>query len=501
LAAVGLAAVILFAGGAATATGGTAVSAAPNTTGASAVDGGTHGAPAAPPDAGSSPQTGGPMVPPSTGSTPGGADLPAAGTDPTGPLSSRIATQTVKVQTLAEQAKQAQGQIDTAGSNVDAAKRNLDLAKDEMNYFQGKAGSNGNKAYRSAAKIPRHLDPSAREYRQLAKLAPWLAEPGTVQGSSAGASYHQAKKLYAAADAAYQKALKDQRTDSDRYASLRKQLDQAKADLKKLQDQNKTSLSNLQQQQERAAQQYRGTIGGSVDGMQANPKALAAVTFAVHQVGKPYVWGAEGPNAYDCSGLVLDSYQHAGVALPRIADQQYRATSGSPVPLSKLLPGDLVFYGNTPGVSTSIYHVAMYVGHGKVVQAPTFGIPVQVVPLSLGGFYGATRVVPAVRKKPTKPTSPTSPSPSPSGSSPSPSASGSSPSPSPSGTSPSPSPSGSTGTTPGGPSTSPSTSPSGGTSPSCPASPSPSPSPSPSASPSTSASPSPSGSPSPSPTC
>ncbi|MEV0842854.1 C40 family peptidase [Actinocatenispora sera] len=490
LAAAGLAAVILFAGGTAAATGPSTASAAPNATGASAVDGGT-GAPAAPPDAGASPQTGGPVVPPSTGSTPGSTGLPAAGTDPTGPLSSRIATQTVKVQTLAEQAKQAQDQTDTAQSNVDAAKRNLDLAKEEMNYFQGRAGDNGSKAYRSAAKIPRHLDPSAREYRQLAKLAPWLAEPGTVQGSSAGASYRQAKKLYAAADAAYQKALKDQRTDKDRYASLRKQLDQAKADLKKLQDQNNASLSTLQQQQQQAAQRYRGTIGGAVDGMQANAKALAAVRFAVHQVGKPYVWGAEGPNAYDCSGLVLDSYQHAGVALPRIADQQYRATAGSPVPLSKLLPGDLVFYGNTPGVSTSIYHVAMYVGHGKIVQAPTFGIPVQVVPLSLGGFYGATRVVPAVEKKPTKPKPPASPGPSPSG------------------TSPSPSPSGSTGATPGGPSTSPSgstspsTSPSGGDgdgtspSPSCSASPSPSGSGSPSPSPS----PSPSGSASPSPTC
>gem|GEM_PF-6940684 len=494
LAGVGLAAAVLL-------SGGTAASAAPSTTGAADTSiGGTGsapgggGAPAAPPDAGSAPQSGGTVVPPDIGSTPGslpGSTLP--GSNPGGPLGTRIALQTIKVQSLAAQAEQLQGQLDTDKSNVDAAKGNLDLARQEMRYFQGKAGHNGRRAYRSAAKIPQHLDPAAHEYRRLAKLAPWLAEPGTVDGSAAGASYQQAKKLYAAAQAAYRKAVKQQRDDKARYASLRTQLSQAIGDLKDLRAKNDDALDTQRQD----SRQYLGSVGGAVDGLQANPKALAAVRFALRQLGKPYVWGAEGPDAYDCSGLVLDAYQHAGVFLPRVADQQYRATASRPVPLSTLLPGDLIFYGSTPGVSTSIYHVAMYIGHGKVVQAPTFGVPVQVATLSLGGFYGATRVVPAVRADGSSTAHP-APHPSPGPSSHSPG----------SPHSPSPSPSPSKSTEPGGngstspkpsPSASGSGSPSGGSdgdSPSGTCSPSPSPSgstsPSPSPSPSTSTSPSPS---------
>ncbi|WP_245730441.1 C40 family peptidase [Micromonospora pallida] len=95
-----------------------------------------------------------------------------------------------------------------------------------------------------------------------------------------------------------------------------------------------------------------------------------AVSFACAQIGKPYVWGAEGPNAYDCSGLMLAAWARAGVALPHNAAQQRRVTAQ--VGRSELRPGDLVFY------YSDLHHVGMYVGDGWVVHASRAGVPVRM---------------------------------------------------------------------------------------------------------------------------
>ena len=98
--------------------------------------------------------------------------------------------------------------------------------------------------------------------------------------------------------------------------------------------------------------------------------ASAAVDAAMSQVGKPYRWGAAGPNAYDCSGLTMWAWRHAGVSLPHSSRMQYRATRR--ISRAQLQPGDLVFFGHP------IHHVAMYIGNGKVVEAPYSGEDVRV---------------------------------------------------------------------------------------------------------------------------
>lgn len=116
------------------------------------------------------------------------------------------------------------------------------------------------------------------------------------------------------------------------------------------------------------------------------PTASAAVTgrtgtvadgFALSQVGKPYAYGASGPSAYDCSGLVYRAWRAAGVALPRVAAQQY--SSGPHVPLDRLQPGDLLFWARDPHNPATIYHVALYTGFGAVVHAPHPGARVAVM--------------------------------------------------------------------------------------------------------------------------
>jgi cell wall-associated NlpC family hydrolase len=100
-------------------------------------------------------------------------------------------------------------------------------------------------------------------------------------------------------------------------------------------------------------------------------------------VGDPYVWGAAGPDAFDCSGLVMWAYAQAGVSLPHYSGAQYDDTIH--IPMSDLEPGDLVFPAD-PGE-----HVAIYIGNGDIVQAPYTGANVQIVPLT-GFFVLASRV-------------------------------------------------------------------------------------------------------------
>ncbi|MFE3104920.1 C40 family peptidase [Nocardia tengchongensis] len=109
----------------------------------------------------------------------------------------------------------------------------------------------------------------------------------------------------------------------------------------------------------------------------------AAVDAAMSRVGDPYVYGAAGPDAFDCSGLVQWSYAQAGVSLPRTSYDQ--ANTGSPVSYDSLEPGDVVsFYGGS--------HSGIYIGDGNVVHASTSGQPVKVAPISSMPFAGATRI-------------------------------------------------------------------------------------------------------------
>jgi cell wall-associated NlpC family hydrolase len=111
--------------------------------------------------------------------------------------------------------------------------------------------------------------------------------------------------------------------------------------------------------------------------------ARIAVQTALAQVGKPYVWGASGPNAYDCSGLTMYSYAAAGVALPHSSSAQ--SGMGIPVSRDQLQPGDLVFF------YSPVSHVGMYIGNGQMVHASTSGTPVQVVSLDSMPDYNSAR--------------------------------------------------------------------------------------------------------------
>ncbi|NEK57018.1 C40 family peptidase [Geodermatophilus sabuli] len=117
-----------------------------------------------------------------------------------------------------------------------------------------------------------------------------------------------------------------------------------------------------------------------------NAAAQVAVDTALAQVGDRYVYGATGPNSFDCSGLTSYSYAAAGVTIPRTSKLQ--STSGTPVAKADLKPGDLVFF------YSPVSHVGMYIGNGQMVHASTASKPVAVVNLdSMPGYNTARRVV------------------------------------------------------------------------------------------------------------
>ena len=106
------------------------------------------------------------------------------------------------------------------------------------------------------------------------------------------------------------------------------------------------------------------------------------MNWAKAQIGKPYEWGATGPDSFDCSGLTGGAWRAAGVNLPRTSRDQYRAVDK--IPYSQLRPGDLIFYGDGTDAA-SIHHVAIYAGGGSMVEAPRAGIDVRLTSVRMSG--------------------------------------------------------------------------------------------------------------------
>jgi cell wall-associated NlpC family hydrolase len=145
-----------------------------------------------------------------------------------------------------------------------------------------------------------------------------------------------------------------------------------------------------------AARDFAGAVaaaGGTlnVHGSMTPPNAIAAAAIAAarSRLGVPYVWGATGPDAFDCSGLTQWSYAHAGINLPRTAAEQWY--SGPHPSLAQLEPGDLLFWALNTSDPATIHHVTIYIGDGLMIAAPHTGTNVQIQPVYTAGLIGATR--------------------------------------------------------------------------------------------------------------
>ncbi|MHA6795362.1 NlpC/P60 family protein [Pseudonocardia bannensis] len=148
-------------------------------------------------------------------------------------------------------------------------------------------------------------------------------------------------------------------------------------------------IAEVERLLERLSPQERADRNGPDEGAPAVVIAgtgvgARALKAAATQLGKPYVWGAAGPNSYDCSGLTSWAFKQAGVTLPRSSSQQARV--GKSVAWDDMQPGDLVFY------YSPVSHVGIYAGGGKMINAPQSGDVVKYQTVSSSAFTGARRL-------------------------------------------------------------------------------------------------------------
>jgi cell wall-associated NlpC family hydrolase len=185
----------------------------------------------------------------------------------------------------------------------------------------------------------------------------------------------EAKALDLRAKATQQRAAEVQQTE-DQLAAEKQTIDDKLAAAKELLDKLKA--------EEREALLTRGSVR-MPSGVDASGRAAIAIHYAMAQVGKAYVYGAAGPSAFDCSGLMMRAWGQAGISLPHSSSAQYGV--GRHVSSNELQPGDLVFY------YSPISHVAMYIGNGLIVEAANPGAGVRVSGVFSMPYAGATRLI------------------------------------------------------------------------------------------------------------
>ncbi|ABP56516.1 C40 family peptidase [Salinispora tropica] len=434
------------------------------------------------PDSGARPVLSGPL------SLPGGGPLTPSPSTPVdnlinGPLATQIYAAEARIGQLSDELLLLRQQRTEAETQLIAAEQELNLALTALAEAQSRADSAVADAIKAAAALP--PAPFADDLQDLSELS-GLARGEDVAGGETTAATRQLNRARADEQVAQQAMTAAQsrvRSVDTAYTSTEQALRSEEAKLASLREDKAAQLLELERQQE-AAEQALGAqwvADETANGLVAHPIARAAVTYAMDQLGDPYLWAAEGPDRFDCSGLIWAAYRSADYRnLPRVSRDQYYATRHRTVPRTGLLPGDLLFFAS--GSSwTSIHHIGMYIGGGRMIHAPSSGDVVKISTVTWSRLYAATRVVGGVPAPPTptptptasatpKPTSPPSASPSPSATS--------TPSPS---TSPTSTPS---------PTTSPTNTPSPTTSPSPPPTSTPSPTTSPTNTPSPTTSPS-----------
>jgi cell wall-associated NlpC family hydrolase len=276
-------------------------------------------------------------------------------------------------------------QLTKASADLVAAQRAEQQAKQVVGTFQGQvdqfaaASFDGARVSQLAALL---TGTSAQDFLNRATMLNDVASENSsaldkLSGAvaEADAAQHQAAAAQQRSRAATTAATKLVASISAHQRALNAQIQQVRTAMAKLTAAQKQTLDNVGD---------TGTFIGPPG------SANTALQAALSRRGDTYVWGAAGPTEFDCSGLMLWAYAKAGITLPHSSRVQY--TYGKPVAYGAWQPGDLLFFGSS---AAAIHHVAMFVGNGEIVQAPTEGVPVQVVPVSGGGsdYYGAKRIV------------------------------------------------------------------------------------------------------------
>ncbi|MFJ3227815.1 NlpC/P60 family protein [Streptomyces sp. NPDC086783] len=298
-------------------------------------------------------------------------------------------TATQKYNAAKEKSSKQRQRVDTLLDDVAKRTEKLNTAREEL-------GSYAAAQYRTGAAAPDTatllLADDPQDYFDQTQLMGRLTSRQKVAVDDYVTEQATTAKKRAEASESLEKLTTSQRTLKSTKAEVQRKLADARGLLSKLTAEEKARLAAIEekkreeadrkaeelarqqaaqeeQSREETAQQDQGASDGGTGDTAEDPAyattADKAIAFARAQVGKPYVWGATGPDSYDCSGLTQAAWKAAGVSLPRTTWDQVDA--GTTVPLSDIKPGDLVFFYD------DISHVGLYIGNGMMIHAPKPG--------------------------------------------------------------------------------------------------------------------------------
>jgi cell wall-associated NlpC family hydrolase len=292
-----------------------------------------------------------------------------------------------------------QARVDKIGERYDAAGQQLAAARAQLTRVSKQTAS-AQAAYNTAQTGLTAVAVAEYENSNQSSILGLLSSgnPSAVLSQAslvtqiAGTHAAEAAQFLVAARALANVRMQRQHTE-DGVAQLQAQLKGQKSTLTKLLSSKQATLDSLTTAQQQAvaaatvgATQTTASTGSTQSGTTSttytgptSSQADQAIAFAYAQIGKPYQWGATGPGSYDCSGLVQAAWAAAGVSIPRTTYDDWASLPH--VPLSDLQPGDLILYEGEG-------HVAIYVGGGYIVDAPTTGSFVEKV--AEAGWYASS---------------------------------------------------------------------------------------------------------------
>ncbi|MFF6976852.1 NlpC/P60 family protein [Streptomyces sp. NPDC008343] len=326
----------------------------------------------------------------------------ATGFDGTGHAEPQLTPAQVKakVDKLYHEAEVATEKYNGAKEKADAAERRIRSLQDEaarktekLNSARETLGSMAAAQYRDGGVDPALQLALSNDPDRYLDGAEFAERAGNRQAASVASVRRQLREIEQLRGAARIELTSLQSRQAELQGhrkTITDKLDTARTLLTQLTAEERARLQSASGTTDRAARSSTGsrdalTAPGSATAQAPNARAASAISYAYSKLGSPYVWGATGPNAFDCSGLTQAAYRSAGLSLPRTTYAQIDA--GRRVSRSELLPGDLVFF------YSGISHVGLYIGNGQMIHAPNPSAPVRVAPLDEMPFAGATRVV------------------------------------------------------------------------------------------------------------
>ncbi|WP_433828013.1 C40 family peptidase [Actinoplanes sp. CA-015351] len=355
----------------------------------------TDPAPATPvsiPDSGSRPtQLGSLVLPGAPASTTTTVPATSITGIATSPIVAKVEKGRAEIATLGDELIRVGQDRDIVQNQVTTADQKVLAAQESLRSAQTAAVEAADAAVLDAAALPPGATGSG--LIDLESLARLQRGDDTVHQAAA-------RRLDSAQTAA-QLALDEQTVSGAKYEQLNgewtklsAQLTKKQAAQQKLELDNAAELSAAETVQN-AADQALGNdyLAGTEAGRSADARAIKALEFALAQRGDPYVWSEEGPDQYDCSGLMYAAYRSSGAGYPlvRVSRDQFNQTRNRTVSRYSLLPGDLLFFSSSNSW-TGIHHVAMYAGEGMMVEAPRTGLNVRLTPVRWSRLFAATRV-------------------------------------------------------------------------------------------------------------